>query len=97
MLMLAMFFGLWALPSWANTVSPILCLLVLAGALLTGLGVLLVVFAGWWRGSFALKRGDIVAATLFASLDVLIPSTLAVLFWLLLRSLKNSGGLIPFL
>jgi len=59
--------------------------------------VLLVLFAGWWRGAYALKRGDILAATLLASLDVLIPSTLAVLLWLLLRSLKNSGGFIPFL
>ena len=97
MLMLAMFFGLWISPSWANTVSPITCLLVLAGALLTGLCVLLAVFAGWWRGAYVLKRGDILAATLFASLDVLIPSTLAVLFWLLLRGLKNNGGLFPFL
>ncbi len=97
MLMLAMFFGLWARPSWANTISPLMCVLVLAGALLTGLCVLLAVFAGWWRGAYALKRGDILAATLLASLDVLIPSTLAVLLWLLLRSLKNSGGLIPFL
>jgi len=97
MLMLAMFFGLWAMPSWANTLSVITCVLVLAGALLTGLCVLLAVFAGWWRGAYALKRGDILAATLFASLDVLIPATLAVLLWLLMRSLKNSGGFIPFL
>lgn len=95
--MLAMCAGLWAVPSWANTVSALTCVLVLAGALLTGLCVLVAVFAGWWRGAYALKRGDILAATVFASLDVLIPSTLAVLLWLLLRSLKNSGGFIPFL
>lgn len=96
-LMLAMFFGLWAVSSWANKVSAITCVLVLAGALLTGLCVLVAVFAGWWRGAYALKRGDILAATVLASLDVLIPSTLAVLLLLLLHSLKKSGGLIPFL
>jgi hypothetical protein len=56
--------------------------------------VLTVVFVGWWRGAFQLKRADILAATLFASLAVLIPTTLAVLIWLLIRSLKNSRGFI---
>jgi hypothetical protein len=70
--------------------------LVLAGALVTGLCVLVVVFAGWWRGAYQLKRGDIVVATMFASLDVLIPTTLAVLLWLLIQSLKNSRGFLFF-
>jgi hypothetical protein len=97
MLMLMMFYAIWAVPSWSNTVSLLPCVMVLAGALLTGLYVLGVVFAGWWRGAYTLKRADILAATLFASLDVLIPSTLVVLLLLLLRSIKKSGGLIPFL
>ena len=88
-LMALMLFGFWAMPSWADTASPLTCVLVLAGALLTGLCVLLVVFTGWMRGAYTLKRGDILAATVFASLDVLVPLTLAALLWLLLRSLKN--------
>ena len=93
-LMLAMFFALWASPSWANTASPVTCVLVPAWAFVTGLCVLLAVFAGWLLcGAYPLKRGDILAATLFASLDVLIPATLALLLWLLLRGLRNSPGL----
>jgi hypothetical protein len=88
-LMVLMLFGFWAMPSWADTASPLTCVLVLVGALLTGLSVLLVVFTGWMRGAYTLKRGDILAATVFASLDVLLPLTLAALLWLLLRSLKN--------
>lgn len=88
-LMALMLFGFWAMPSWADTASPLTCVLVLAGALLTGLSVLFVVFTGWMRGAYTLKRGDILAATVFASLDVLVPVTLAALLWLLLRSLKN--------
>ncbi|HEV7905598.1 MAG TPA: hypothetical protein VGO96_17285 [Pyrinomonadaceae bacterium] len=92
LLMAAMVFGFYVLPSWANTVSPLTCIAILAGALVTGLCVLLVVFVGWWRGAYQLTRGDILVATTFASLDVLVPTTLAVLVWLLLQSLKNSRG-----
>jgi hypothetical protein len=88
-LMAMMFFGFWAMPSWANTASPLTCALVLACAVVTGLCVLVAVFAGWMRGAYTLRRGDILVATVFASLDVLVPTTLAVLLWLLLRSLKN--------
>ncbi|HYP02006.1 MAG TPA: hypothetical protein VER76_17580 [Pyrinomonadaceae bacterium] len=88
-LMALMLYCFWAIPSWTNTVSPLTCVLVLAGALVTGLSVLIVVFVGWLRGAYSLKRGDILAATMFASLDVLVPVTLAALLWLLIRSLKN--------
>ncbi|HLL71880.1 MAG TPA: hypothetical protein VK363_10630, partial [Pyrinomonadaceae bacterium] len=95
-LMALMFFGFWTMPSWADTVSPLTCVLILAGALVTGLCVLIAVFAGWMRGAYALRRGDILAATLLASLDVLIPLTLAALLWLVLHSLKNSRGILMF-
>jgi len=62
---------------------------ILAGALLTGLCVLLVVLAGWWRGAYPLGRGDIIAATAFAALDVLIPTALVALIWLALRHLEH--------
>lgn len=88
-LMALMFFGFWAMPSWGDTVEPLTCVLVLAGAVVTGLCVLVVVFTGWMRGAYQLRRGDILVATVFASLDVLVPTTLAALLWLLLRSLKN--------
>jgi hypothetical protein len=94
LLMAAMLYGFWTIPSWGNTVSPLTCVLILAGAVVTGLCVLTVVFAGWRRGAYQLRRVDILAATLFASLDVLIPTTLALLVWLLLQSLKNSRGLM---
>jgi hypothetical protein len=90
LLMAVMLYGFWTVPFWGNTVSPLTCVLILAGAVVTGLCVLTVVFAGWRRGAYQLRRGDILAATMFASLDVLIPTTLAVLIWLLLRSLKDS-------
>jgi hypothetical protein len=51
--------------------------------------VLLVVVEGWRRGAYALTRGDILAATVLASLDVLIPASLALLLWLVLRNLKH--------
>lgn len=95
-LMSLMLFGFWVRPSWGDTASPLTCVLILAGAVVTGLCVLLVVFVGWWRGAYQLKRADILAATMFASLDVLIPTTLALLLFLLLRSLKNSGGILMF-
>jgi hypothetical protein len=57
--------------------------------------VLLVVFKGWLGGAYAFRRADILAAIVCAALDVLIPSTLAVMLWLLLRSLKN-GRLFMF-
>jgi hypothetical protein len=88
-LMAAMFVGFWTVPSWANTVSALTCVAILAGALLTGLCVLFLVLAGWWRGAYALGRVDILAATTFASLDVLIPATLVALLWLLLRNMKH--------
>ena len=89
-LMASMFFGFWSLPSFANTVSFLTCVAILAGALVTGLCVLFVVLAGWWRGAYQLKRGDILVATALASLDVLIPTTLAALLWLLVRSLRDN-------
>lgn len=88
-LMAAMFYGFWARPSFADTAEPATCIAILAGAVLTGLCVLTVVFAGWRRGAYQLGRADILAATVFASLDVLIPTALAVLLWLLIQSLKN--------
>jgi hypothetical protein len=96
LLMAVMLYGFWAVPFWGNTVSPLTCVLILAGAVVTGLCVLAFVFAGWWRGAFSFKRGDIIVATMFASLDVLLPTTLALLVWLLIRSLKNSRGLLFF-
>jgi mannose/fructose/N-acetylgalactosamine-specific phosphotransferase system component IID len=88
-LMAAMLCGFWVRPSWGDTAEPLTCVLILAGALLTGLCVLGVIFAGWLRGAYQFKRGDILVATLFASLDVLVPTTLAVLLGLLLYSLKQ--------
>jgi hypothetical protein len=93
-LMAVMLYGFWTVPSWGNTVSPLTCALILTGAVVTGLCVLTVVFAGWRRGAYRLGRADILAATLLASLDVGIPITLAVLIWLLLQSLKSSRGLM---
>jgi hypothetical protein len=90
MLLAIMFFGFWTKPSWANTVSPLTCVVILAGAVLTGLCVLFFVVAGWRRGAYPFRRADILVATVFASLDVLIPTTLAVLLWLLIRSLKDA-------
>ena len=87
-------YGLWASPGWANTISPITCALLLGATVVTGLCVLGYVFTGWMRGVFPLTRGDILAATAFASLDVLVPTTLVVLIWMLVRSLKHGGGLI---
>lgn len=94
-LMTWMFFGFWFLPSFTKTVSFLTCVAILVGAFLTGLYVLFVILTGWWRGAYQLKHGDILAATTFASLDVLIPTTLAVLLWLLIRILKG-GNLLLF-
>lgn len=95
LLMAILLYGFWTKQDWAIMVSPVTCVLILAGAVLTGLCVLFVVFKGWRHGAYQLRRGDILAATMFASLDVLIPTTLAVLLWLLIRSLKD-GKLFMF-
>jgi hypothetical protein len=93
-LMALMFFGFWVMPSWSNIASPTICVAILAGGLITGLCVLFVVFKGWWRGAYALKRGDIIVATTLATLDVLIPTTIVLLIWQLIRSLNSSRGLM---
>ncbi len=95
-LMTAMLYGFWARPRWADTASPAMRMAILAGALVTGLCVLVLILAGWRRGDYELRRADILAATAFAALDVLIPSALVLFLWLLIRSLKNSGGLLMF-
>ncbi|HEY9401788.1 MAG TPA: hypothetical protein VIQ24_03785 [Pyrinomonadaceae bacterium] len=88
-LMALMFFGWWTDAWWEITTEFWPSVAILAGALLTGLCVLLVVLAGWWRGAYPLGRGYILAATAFAALDVLIPTTLVVLIWLVLRNMKQ--------
>ncbi|HEV2799989.1 MAG TPA: hypothetical protein VGW12_05820 [Pyrinomonadaceae bacterium] len=95
-LMLLMFCGFWMKPRFADTASPVTCVSILSGAVVTGLCVLFIVLRGWWRGAYTLSRGDILAATAFAALDVLIPTGLVILIWLLIRSLKNSGGILMF-
>jgi hypothetical protein len=96
LLMAAMFFSFWVLPSWAEIISPEACLLVLAGAVLTGLSVLLFIFVCWLHGANQFKRGEVLAATMLASLDVLIPAALAVLVWLILREWGKNGGILMF-
>jgi hypothetical protein len=93
-LMLSFIFRLWLLPVRVNSTLPATAFLVLGISLATGLCVLFYVFVGWMRGLFAFKRGDILLATTLASLDVLIPTTLAVLLWLIIRSLRKHPGLI---
>ena len=88
-LMLLMFYGCWMRPWWDITAEFLPSVAILAGALITGLGVLFVVIEGWRRGAYTLTRGDILAATVLASLDVLIPASLALLLWLVLRNLKH--------
>ena len=87
-LLALMFFGSWTEAWWDVTAEFWPSVAILAGALLTGLCVLFVVLAGWWRGAYTLRRGDILAATAFAALDVLIPTTLVALLWLALRNLS---------
>ena len=88
-LMALMFFGWWTDAWWEITTELWPSVAILAGALVTGLCVLFVVLAGWRRGAYTLRRGDILAATAFAALDVLIPTTLVVLLWLALRNLEH--------
>jgi hypothetical protein len=95
-LMALMFYGHWARPWWDVTTEFAPCVAILGGAGVTGLGVLSAVLMGWSRGAYSLKRADILAATTLASLDVLVPATLALLVWLLIRSFKNGGGIMLF-
>lgn len=76
-------------PRWADTASPVECVVLLASSVLTGLWILFRVLAGWRRGSYKFLRIEVVAATLFAALDVLVPICLVTLLWLLIRSLRN--------
>jgi hypothetical protein len=95
-LMALMFLSVVAGIRWNSDVWSWTWQVILAGALVTGLCVLFVLLAGWWHGSHSLRRGHILAATALASLDVLIPTTLAVLLWLLIRGVKNKGGTLLF-
>jgi hypothetical protein len=88
-LMALMFLGWWTDAWWEITNELWPSVAILAGALVTGLCVLFVVFAGWWRGAYRLGRGDILAATALAALDVLIPTMLVALVWLALRHLEH--------
>jgi hypothetical protein len=76
---------------WNGSLWSWIWVAILAGALVTGLCVLSVLLAGWWHGSHSFHRGDILAATALALLDVLIPTTLLVLLWMLARSLKGNS------
>src|SRR3954453_14677761 len=80
-LLLTLGAGLYLFPSWANTISFVTCVLLLAGSLVTGLCVAVYVLRGWRRGRFPFRRADIVAASLLAALDLLVPSGVAALVW----------------
>ena len=95
-LMTLMFVGFRTRRSRGDTASPTTCRVILAGAVLTGPIVLRFVHAGWRRGEYPFSRADILAAIVFAALDVLIPITIVVLIGRLIYSLKNSRGLFMF-
>lgn len=88
-LMLLVGGGLYLFPSWANTISFLSCVALLAGSLLTGLVVLLALFVGWRRGEYKLRRAGALAAALLASLDVLVPACLVALVWMIARSMGH--------
>jgi hypothetical protein len=73
--------------------APLLLLwtvgLLVASLLPVGLGVLFYVLRGWRRGRFPLRRADIRAAMLIASLDLLLACAAAVLLWMLAQSLSH--------
>jgi hypothetical protein len=87
--------GFYLVPRLAEVASPAECVALLALSALTGLCVLGYVLAGWLRGRHALRRADVLAAIVFAALDVLIPAGIAALVWWIVHSFK--GRLIPFL
>ena len=89
--MVLMFLSVVVRIRWNSHVWSWTWLAILAGGLVIGLCVLFVLLAGWWHGSHSFRRGDILAATALASLDVLIPTSLLVLLWMLARSLKNQS------
>ena len=86
-----MFLSLVAGIRWNSSLWSWMWLAILAGALVTGLCVLFVLLVGWWHGSHSFRRGDILVATALALIDVLIPTTLLVLLWMLARSLKGGS------
>ena len=73
--------------------NSIAWLALLASALATGLCMLVVVFMGWRSGHYRLTHPSILATLVLASLDVLIPTTVVLLFRLFIQSVKNSWGL----
>jgi hypothetical protein len=86
--------GVYLLPSWANTISFVLCVALLAGSLLTGIFVAVYVLRGWRRGRFPFRRADILAATLLAALDILLPCGVVLLVWWILESLRHSSFIL---
>jgi hypothetical protein len=86
--------GLYLFPSWANTISFVSCVLLLAGSVVTGLCVAVYVLRGWRRGRFPFRRADIMAASLLAALDLLVPSGVVTLVWYIIESLRNSPFII---
>lgn len=83
--------GMYLLPSWANKSSFALCVVLLAGSLLTGICVAVYVLRGWRRGRFPFRRADILAATLLAALDILLPCGVVLLVWWIIESLRHSS------
>jgi hypothetical protein len=88
-LMLATGAGLYLFPSWENTISLAGCVVLLASSAAVGVGVLVWVVWGCRRGRFRFWRADVFAASVLASLDILLPVGVVVLAWLLLRSLSG--------
>jgi hypothetical protein len=82
--------GLYLLPSWANTISFVACVALLAGSVLTGVSVAVYTLRGWRRGRFPLRRADIIMAMLLAVLDILVPCGVVLLFWLIIESFRHS-------
>jgi hypothetical protein len=90
LLLMAVMCAASIVPSRGDTYS-IAWLALLSSSLATGLCMLVVVFMGWWRGVYRLNHAGIIATLVFASLDVLIPTTLLVLLLLLLHKLKDAN------
>ncbi|MFL6231320.1 MAG: hypothetical protein ACJ741_21305 [Pyrinomonadaceae bacterium] len=88
-LMAAVGLGLYFDPGWSNRMPFLPCAVLGVVSVLTGIAVPIYVLVGWRRRRFRFWSAGVVAALLFAAVDVLVPVGLIALLILMARAMNS--------
>ena len=88
-LMAAVGVGLYFDPGWSNRMPFLPCALLGVASVVTGVAVPIYVLVGWRRKRFRFWSAGVVAALLFAAVDVLVPAGLIALLILMARAMSS--------